>query len=65
MSDQPEKFLNVNEAAAFLAVSRFFLYKWIDDVPHFKIGSRLAFRASELSSWAEGRRVQPATAGAK
>jgi excisionase family DNA binding protein len=63
MSDSPERFFNVNEAAAFLSVSKHFLYKWIDQVPHYRIGSKLAFRASELSAWAETRRVQPDATG--
>jgi len=57
MSDQPEPFLSVVQAAVFLGITKFFLYKHIGDVPHYKIGSKLAFRASELSAWAEARRV--------
>jgi excisionase family DNA binding protein len=60
MSDTLERFLNVNEAAAFLSITKYFLYKHIGEVPHYKIGSKLAFKASELSAWMATRRVQPA-----
>lgn len=59
MSDTPERFLNVNDAAAFLSITKYFLYKHVKEVPHYRIGSKLAFKASELSAWAETRRVQP------
>jgi excisionase family DNA binding protein len=59
MTDQPEPFLTVVQAASFLGVSKFFLNKWIERIPHYRIGSRLAFRASELATFAEARRVQP------
>jgi excisionase family DNA binding protein len=65
MPDAAERFLDVNEAAAFLSVSKYFLYKYVSEIPHYKIGSKLAFRTSELAAWAETRRVQPETAGAK
>ena len=63
MTDAAERFLNVNQAAEFLAVSKYFLYKYVTEIPHYKIGSKLAFRVSELSAWAETRRVQPAAVG--
>ncbi|MGA2765230.1 MAG: helix-turn-helix domain-containing protein [Spirochaetia bacterium] len=58
MTDQPEPFLTVVQAASFLAVSKFFLYKWIDRIPHYRAGAKLAFRASELSAWMESNRAQ-------
>ena len=55
----PEKFLSLRQAAAFLAVSPGFMYKWRGSIPHLKIGGpkggKLLFRASELSAWVESQ----------
>jgi excisionase family DNA binding protein len=63
----PEKFVSLKEAAAFLAVSPGFIYKWIHSIPHLKVGGpksgKLLFRASELSAWVEHRR-EPTKASA-
>ncbi len=64
-----EPYLNLRQAAAFLAVSPGFIYKWRSSIPCVKVGGeksgRLLFRASELSAWAESRRVvQPVKAKA-
>jgi excisionase family DNA binding protein len=56
--DSAERFVNVKEAAEFLSITKFFLYKHIDAIPHYKIGAKLAFRVSELAAWTEVRRVQ-------
>jgi excisionase family DNA binding protein len=62
-----ERFLSLREAAAFLAVSPGFLYKWIHEIPHCKIGGpksgKLLFKPSELAAWVEKRR-EPTNASA-
>ncbi len=65
----PEKFLSLREAAEFLSVSPGFIYKWRRSIPCLKVGGsksgKLLFLASELSAWAEARRVvQPVKASA-
>jgi len=58
-----ERFLGVRDAACFLAVSRAFLYKYSKVIPHVRVGGpksgKLLYKASELSAWAESRRVVP------
>lgn len=62
----PEKFLSLRQAAAFLAVSHGFIYKWIHEIPHCKIGGpksgKLLFKPSELVAWVEHRREPKASA---
>jgi excisionase family DNA binding protein len=64
MSDpQIERFLNATEAANFLGITKSFLYKWSHQVPHYRIGSRLAFKASELSEWVKRVPAERPTGG--
>jgi excisionase family DNA binding protein len=47
------KFLNVQEAAAFLRVSSRTVFGWVSQraIPHRKAGRRLLFLESELLEW--------------
>ena len=55
-----EPLLNVAEAAALLGVPRSWIYAKVEspecDVPHFRVGRYLKFRASELDAFLEKNR---------
>jgi excisionase family DNA binding protein len=54
-------FLNVKEAGELLRVSPATIYGWVHQrkIPYRKHGSRLAFVASELTTWSETQRALP------
>ena len=58
-----EPLLNVTEAAAVLGVPRSWLYARVEspacDVPFFRLGRYLRFRASELDTYLEKNRGGP------
>ena len=47
--------MNVNEAADFLGVSVPFVYKWVDKIPHRKLGDRILFGRVALIKWLDGK----------
>ena len=53
----PDRLLDVNEAAALLQVKPGTLYSWVsqDKVPHRKVGALVRFHRGELLAWTEGR----------
>jgi len=55
------EFLNLDEAAEFLRLSKSFLYKNTSQktIPFRKIGKKLLFERSELQAWADAGRVSP------
>jgi len=50
-----EKFVNVDEASAFLGVGKGTLYVWAErgKIPSYKFGRKRAFKLSELNAYAE------------
>lgn len=63
-----EQFLGGAKAAArFLGVSEGFVFKYIHEIPHCKVGGpksgKLLFKTSELVAWVEKRR-EPTKASA-
>lgn len=54
-----EPMIPVAEAARILGVAQTTLYDWVraGKVPHYKLGERVRFRASELDEWVTSRRV--------
>lgn len=61
MSTEP--LLDVAQAAAFLGVPRSWIYARVEspecDVPFFRVGRYLKFRASELRAYLESNRGGP------
>ena len=57
MRDDPERLLDVNEAAALLHVKTKTLYAWVsrNKIPHRKICSLVRFHRGELIEWAKGQ----------
>ena len=53
--DRRRECLSVAEAAEFLGVSVPFLYKWLDKIPHRKLGNRVLFGRVALIKWLDGR----------
>ena len=55
--------LDVAQASAFLGVPRSWVYSRVEaedcDLPHFKVGRYLRFRASELEGYLEANRGGP------
>lgn len=56
MRDDPERLLDVSEAAALLHVKTKTLYAWVSQnkIPHRKIRSLVRFHRGELIEWAKG-----------
>lgn len=57
MRDDPERLLDVNEAAALLHVKSKTLYAWVsrNKIPYRKICSLVRFHRGELIEWAKGQ----------
>lgn len=57
MRDDPERLLDVSEAAALLHVKRKTLYAWVsrNKIPYRKICSLVRFHRGELIEWAKGQ----------
>lgn len=55
--------LTSNEAADHIGISRATLRNWRCtrryEIPHYKIGSKVVYQASDLDAWLESRRVSP------
>lgn len=54
MSDvTTDRWLSVDEIAAYLGVKRFTLYKWIErkKMPAHKVGSLWKFKRTEIDDW--------------
>ena len=51
--DSEKKFMNVDELAAYLGVSRHTIYWWVATrkVPHSKLGKLVRFDQSEITTW--------------
>ena len=58
-----EALLDVTEAAALLGVPRSWIYARVEspkcDIPHFRVGRYIKFRASELLAYLERNRGGP------
>ena len=63
MSDACEPLLDVAAAAQILGVPNSWIYARVEspncDVPHFRVGRYLRFRASELTTYVEKNRGGP------
>jgi excisionase family DNA binding protein len=57
MCDDPERLLDVNEAAALLHVKTKTLYAWVsrNKIPYRKVCSLVRFHRGELIEWAKGQ----------
>lgn len=62
MTENNNKPLNVEEAAAFLDVTKSHLYKLTSrgEIPHYKPGKRLYFLQSDLLEYVKNSRVKTA-----
>ena len=58
----PDRLLDINEAAALLQVKAGTLYSWVskDKVPYRKVGSLVRFHRGELMDWTRKQSQQPA-----
>lgn len=56
----PDRLLDVREAAALLGTKPGTLYAWVSrgKVPHRKVGSLVRFHRGELLAWTEGENRQ-------
>ena len=57
MRDDPERLLDINEAATLLCVKTKTLYAWVsrNKIPYRKICSLVRFHRGELIEWAKGQ----------
>jgi excisionase family DNA binding protein len=55
----PERWLSVEEAAAYLGIKRDTAYKWIDRkaMPAHKVGRLWKFRREEIDAWVRSGRA--------
>lgn len=65
--DDPERLLDVTEAAALLHVKTKTLYAWVsrDKIPYRKICSLVRFHRGELIEWAKGQQQNTSKATPK
>ncbi|HKR10925.1 MAG TPA: helix-turn-helix domain-containing protein [Pyrinomonadaceae bacterium] len=65
--DDPERLLDVNEAAALLHVKSKTLYAWVsrNRIPYRKICSLVRFHRGELIEWAKGQQQTTSKATSK
>jgi excisionase family DNA binding protein len=57
-----DRWLSVDEIAAYLGIRRFTIYKWIDrkQMPTHKVGSLWKFRKEEVDEWVRsGKAAEP------
>ena len=61
--DDPERLLDVSEAAALLHVKGKTLYAWVsrNQIPYRKIRSLVRFHRGELIDWAKGQQSKQST----
>ena len=53
-----DRYLNLAEASEYLSISKRTIRDRLDEIPHYKIGSKmLLFRKSELDEWMQQHRV--------
>lgn len=54
-----DRYLTLQEAAAYLSISERSIRERLDEIPHFRPleGRKLLFKRSELDGWMEGFRV--------
>ncbi|HYX27292.1 MAG TPA: helix-turn-helix domain-containing protein [Pyrinomonadaceae bacterium] len=66
-SNDPERLLDVTEAAMLLHVKAKTLYAWVsrNQIPYRKIRSLVRFHRGELIDWAKGQSVQQSPARRK
>lgn len=50
----PEKYMNTDEAAVYLKMSKKTLYNNIESIPHVKRGGKLIFKEGSLRQYMEG-----------
>jgi excisionase family DNA binding protein len=67
ISDDPERLLDVGEAAALLHVKAKTLYAWVsrNKIPYRKICSLVRFHRGELIEWAKGQQQNTSKATPK
>jgi len=58
-----DRWLSVEEIAAYLGVKRDTIYKWIDrkDMPAHKMGSLWKFRKEEVDAWVRSGKARDST----
>jgi excisionase family DNA binding protein len=57
-----DRWLSVDEIAAYLGVKRYTIYKWIErkDMPAHKVGSLWKFKKDEIDHWIrDGKAAEP------
>lgn len=67
MMSEPEPFVGIEEAAAFLAVKVSYIYEQcrLGRIPSYKVGAFRRFRLSELAAWATRGRATGTPSGAE
>lgn len=56
--NEPDAYLSKRDAAKYLTLSRSNLESRLSEIPHYRIGSRLLFRRSELDCYVRKHRVE-------
>ena len=54
------RYLNIDEAADHLGVSKRWIYDHVKELPHRRFGGYLRFTAEELDKWADAQRYATA-----
>lgn len=60
MNQNQNNLISVNEVAASLGVKLETVYSWVHtrQIPYYKIGRLVKFKAKEIEAWIESKRVE-------
>ena len=51
--------LTIDQAAELIKFSKDYIYKHIDEIPHYKVDQRLRFSDEKLLAWLESKEAGP------
>ena len=55
---ETDRYMDLKEAAQYLPLSKRTIWEHLKTIPHFRYGSKVIFRKSELDQWMETFRVR-------
>lgn len=58
-----KEFFNIDEIAEYLGMKKSSIYSKVErkEIPHYKVGTLLRFRKSDIDGWMEGLKNDPLT----
>lgn len=56
---QGKPVMNVREIAEYLGMSKSYIDKNVDEIPHFRLGSRILFNKEDIDKWRIAKANKP------